>query len=99
MPYLPKVKELWSKGSKLSKNNFSVQSFYVAFFHIPTQIENIDDINEAPRISIFFFQRLVKFDQKSQVSPLQNVIQNLTHSKQHLVILSQYGHKLRSLSP
>ena len=99
MPYLPKVKELWPKGPKISKKNFSVQSSYVAFFHMPTRIQNIDDINGAPRISIFFFQRLVKFDQKSQVSPLQNVIQNLTYSKQHLVILSQYGHKLRSLSP
>ena len=48
MPYLPK--ELWPKGPKLSKNNLSVQSFYVAFFHIPTtRIENIDDINGAPK--------------------------------------------------
>ena len=99
MLYLPKVKELWLKRPNFSKNNFSVQSIYVAFLHIPTRIENIDGINGAPRISIFFFQQLVKFDQMSQVSPLQNVIQDLTYPKQHLVILSQYGHKLRSLSP
>ena len=62
MLYLPKVKELWLKEPKLLKHNFSLQSFYVAFF--PTQDKN------RPKADIFP-SWFINFGQQKSCAPIK----------------------------